>query len=149
MPPRPYLGDPGLETAGEQGRIDPVQQVAQPARARHAVMEVAEAPEEIQMVLAPGDDIVEVVTRSDGGAGHQQQDLLDRIGHTPSLAIVVQLRKMLQQHRQPRSRKLLVDINGHDRAPGRIRAPTESQPTPQTKITSAPPLTRTLRRGRV
>src|SRR5262249_24913058 len=74
--------------------------IAQPAGARHAVMEVTEAAQEIEVALAPKDDLVEVVAGGDGGAGHQEQDLLERVGDAPALALVVQLGKVLEQDRQ-------------------------------------------------
>jgi hypothetical protein len=33
-------------------------------------------PQEGEMVLAPGDNVVEIVAGGDRGAGHQQQDLV-------------------------------------------------------------------------
>src|SRR5215467_5762041 len=53
VPSRPHGGDEGRKAAREQRRIDPVHQIAQPAGARHAVMEVTEAAQEIEVVLAP------------------------------------------------------------------------------------------------
>jgi len=100
VPVGPHRSDEGLEAAGEQGRVDPVEQVAQPAGARHAMMEVTEPPEEFQMVPAPGDDRLEVVAIGDHGAGDQQQHFLQRIGDPPALAVVVDRSEMLQQHRQ-------------------------------------------------
>ena len=100
VPSRPHGGDEGLKAARKQRRIDPVHQIAQPAGARHAVMEVAEAAQEIEVVLAPKHDLVEVVAGGNCGAGHQQQDLLERVGHAPALALVVQLGKVLEQDRQ-------------------------------------------------
>src|SRR5215472_8332850 len=100
VPLWPHGGDEGLEAAREQRRIDPVHQIAQPAGARHAVMEVTEAAQEIEVVLAPKDDLVEVVAGGDRGAGHQEQNLLERVGDAPALALVVQLGKVLEQDRQ-------------------------------------------------
>src|SRR6516225_5659788 len=56
--------------------------------------------QEIEVVLAPKDDLVEVVAGGDRGAGHQEQDLLERVGDAPALALVVQLGEMLEQDRQ-------------------------------------------------
>jgi hypothetical protein len=58
-------------------------------------MEIRELPQKMQVMLAPGDDIVEIVTGGDRGAGHQQQDLLERIYNTPGLAVVLELGKVL------------------------------------------------------
>ena len=101
----PHRSDEGLKTAGEEGRIDPVHQIAQPAGARDAVMEVAESTQEGQVVLTPGHDRLEVVAAGDCGAGHQEQHLLEWIGHPPTLTIIVDLGEMLQQQRQPGRRK--------------------------------------------
>jgi hypothetical protein len=73
MTARPQRGDPAFEAACEQGRIDAVHQVAQPARARDAMVELGELPQKIEMMLAPFDDVLEIVARGDRGAGHQQQ----------------------------------------------------------------------------
>src|SRR5215471_1856653 len=100
VPSRLHGGDEGPEAAREQRRIDPVHQIAQPAGARHAVMEVTEAAQEIEVALTPKNDLVEVVAGGDGGAGHQKQDLLERVGDAPALALVVQLSKVLEQDRQ-------------------------------------------------
>ena len=100
VPLWPHGGDEGLKAAREQRRIDPVHQIAQPAGARHAVMEVTEAAQEIEVVFAPKDDLVEVVAGSDRGAGHQEQDLLERVSDAPALALVVQLGKVPEQDRQ-------------------------------------------------
>ena len=54
------------------------------------------------MMLAPGDDFVEIVARSDGGAGQQQQDLGQRIDDPPGLAVVREPREMAQQKSHPR-----------------------------------------------
>src|SRR5215831_10119356 len=129
VPSRPHGGDEGREAAREQRRIDPVHQIAQPAGARHAVMEVTEAAQEIEVALAPKDDLVEVVAGGDGGAGHQEQDLLERVGDAPALALVVQLGKVLEQHRQgERHLHRLVHRGLLESGP-----PTESHPARQSK----------------
>lgn len=58
---RPQACDPTLKTARKQRWIDPVHQVAQPARARNAMIELRELPQEIEMMLAPFDDVFEIV----------------------------------------------------------------------------------------
>jgi hypothetical protein len=130
VPVRPERRDPAVETAAEQDRVDPVDEGAHPALARDAMMELRKAPQKAEMVFAPGDDVVEVVAGRNGGASHQQQNLLERIHHPPGLAVIPELGEMLQQQGQSRPRGLLVeDHDGdrvHDRAPCRIRAPRES-----------------------
>jgi hypothetical protein len=46
-------------------------------------MKLPEAAQKFEMMLAPGDDIVEVVAGGDGGTAHQQQDFVEPI-HDPS-----------------------------------------------------------------
>ena len=69
---RPDGGDPALEAAPEQGRIDTVHQVAQPACTRNTVIELREPPKKIEMVLTPFDDVVEVIAGGDRRTRHQQ-----------------------------------------------------------------------------
>ena len=76
MPVRPQRRHPILKAAPEQDRIDPIDEAAHPALAGNPVMELRKPPQKREMVPAPGDDIVEIVARRDGGAGHQQQDLM-------------------------------------------------------------------------
>jgi hypothetical protein len=85
--------------------IDPVHQIARPASARDAVMEVAKSTQKGQVVLTPGHDRLEVVAAGDCGAGHQEQHLLEWLGHPPTLTIIVDLGEMLQQQRQTGRRK--------------------------------------------
>jgi hypothetical protein len=60
-------------------------------------MEFRELPQKIEVMFAPGDDIVKAVTRGDCGAGHQQQDLLERIDYASRLPLVLQLGKVMQK----------------------------------------------------
>src|SRR6266704_5952254 len=144
VPPRPERRDPAVETAAEQGRVDPIDEGAQPALARNAVMELGEPAQKGEMVLAPGDDVVEIVAGRDRGAGHQQQDLLERIHDPPGLALIPEFGKMLQKQAQARPRGLLVndrlDASVHARAPGRIRALKESRSRRQHKIALSRPV---------
>ena len=71
-------------------------------------MELGETAQEIEMVLTPGDNVVEIVARGDGGAGHQQQHLGQRIHHPARFPIIGKLGKMLQQQCQTRTRRILV-----------------------------------------
>jgi hypothetical protein len=88
VPGRPHRPDPVFETTREGQRIDPVHQGAQPALARDAMMERREPPQEIQMMLAPRSDLVEIVARSNGGAAQQQQDFSQRKRDPPRFAVV-------------------------------------------------------------
>lgn len=56
-------------------------------------MEVRRLLQQVEMVVSPGGDVVEIVARGDGGAGHQQQHLRQRIHHPPWFALVVELGK--------------------------------------------------------
>jgi hypothetical protein len=113
MPPRPERGDPALKAAREQGRINAVYQVPQPARAGNAVVEIGELPQKVEMMLAPFDDVLEIVAGGDRRTGHQQQNLLDRIDNPPRFPVVVELRKLLQKQRQTSSRALVLDDRVH------------------------------------
>ena len=126
-------------------RIDPIDETAHPTLAGYGVVKLRKSPQEGEMVLAPGDDIVEIVARSDGGAGHQQQDLMQWIEDPSGFARVIKLRKMLQKQAQTSPPDLLIQdrvgIDVHNRAPCRIRTPTESRTSRQYKITPLSPLT--------
>src|SRR6266853_4809154 len=74
VPMRPECRNPIPETAPKQDRINPVEEAAQPALTGNAIMEVRELPQEIQVMLAPGDDVVEIVATRNRRAGYQQQD---------------------------------------------------------------------------
>ena len=67
-----------------------------------------EFSQEIEMVMAKGGDLVEVVARGDGGAGQQQQDLGQRVDDPPRLTVVFEPGKMLQQQCYARPRHVLV-----------------------------------------
>ena len=144
VPVRPQRRHPAVEAASEQDRIDPIDEHAHPALARNAVMEFREPAQEIEMVLAPGDNVVEIVARGDRRAGDQQQHLLERIHHPPRFAVIPKFGKMLQQKGHSRPRYLFVQDRssnrGHASAPCRIRAPTESQPSRQLKMTPHAPV---------
>src|SRR5271154_5844597 len=72
-------------------------QRAQPALAGDSVVIGREFSQKVELVIAPGGDFVEIVTRGDSGAGQQQQDLGQRVDHPPRLALIIEPRKMLQQ----------------------------------------------------
>ncbi len=85
-------------------------------------------------MLAPGGDIVKIITGRDRGAGHQQQDLLERIHNAPGLAVVREFGKVLQKQGQTRTRTLTLEDRVHGGAPVRIRAPTESHRVVNSKL---------------
>ena len=105
---RPERGDPALKTTPEQDRIDTVYEIAQPALAGDAEMEIRKAAQKSKMTVPLRGDLVEIVARTYGCAGHQQKDLGKRIHDAPRLALVGQLGKMLQQQSQPVAGNLLV-----------------------------------------
>jgi hypothetical protein len=144
-PIRPHRCNPALEAALEQARIHPIEQNTQPALAGDAVMKRRKSAEEIQMMLAPRRDNVEIVAGRDRGADHQQQDFPQRISHPPRLALVLDFRKVLQQQGQTVPRHLLVqyriDNDKHRALPKRISLSTESRSSCQLKIALQPSLT--------
>jgi len=137
MPARPQRLDPALEAAPERHRIDPVDQRAQPTLARDAEMEWCEPPQNLQVVLPPGGDLVKIIARGNRRTGQKQKNLRQRIHHPPRLALIVQPRKMLHKQGQPRTRQRLVhqqiDRVFHRRAPSRFGAPYESHAACQCK----------------
>jgi hypothetical protein len=128
VPIRPDGGDPAIEAALEQDRIDAVHQVAQPARTRNAMMEIGKPPQEIEMMLAPSDDVVEIIAGGDGRAGHQQQNLLNRIENPPRFPVVVEFGKVLQKKRQTSPRALVLDDRVHLDAPAESKHRGNHQP---------------------
>jgi hypothetical protein len=50
------------------------------------------------MMIAPGDDIVEIVAVGDGCTGEQQQDLGERNANLPRVAIIVDLGKLFEEN---------------------------------------------------
>jgi len=117
MAARPLCRHPILEAVREQRRIDPIEEMAQPTFAGDSVMIVQEPPQEVEIMLPPVGNLVEIVTGGDRRAGHQQQYLLERVHHPPGFAAIVEVGKMLQKHRKSRPRRVLLDDPGHDRAP--------------------------------
>ena len=108
-------------------------------------MERREPAQEIKVVFAPGDNVVEVIARGDRRADDQQQHLFERVHDPPRFTVIPQFGKMLQEEGHPRPRHLFIQDRickgGHDGAPYRIRASMESQPSRQLKMTPAGPLT--------
>src|SRR6202040_2646867 len=115
--------NPAVETATQQGWINPIDEMPQPALAWNAVMKLREMPQEGEMVFAPGDDVIEIVAGGDRGTGHQQQDLLERIHNAPGLAVILELGKMPQKQGKTRTRDLLVEDLVHDGAPANQERP--------------------------
>jgi hypothetical protein len=101
-------------------------------------MERREFAQEIQMMLAPQRNCVEVVTRSDGGAGHKQQHFGQRIHHPPRLALIVEPGEMLQEQDQPSPRRFLirkqVQCVVHRRNSHRIRCSERITSSPSIKF---------------
>ena len=92
-------------------------------------------------MLAPSDDIIEIVARGDRRAGHQQQDLLERVNNAPRLTLVLEMRKVPQKQGQTRTRNLLLEDRVHD---GRSHANQSADgitPRRQLKIAPRRPLT--------
>src|SRR3954464_3451437 len=133
----PQRGDPALEAASEQERVDAVDEGAQPARAGNAVVEGGEAAQNGEVVRAPGNDVVEVVAGGDGRAGDQEQHLVEGVEHAPRLAGIVEGGELFQEQAQAGARHGragtdLADVGrkgagvagagGHGRAPCRIRS---------------------------
>jgi hypothetical protein len=92
----PKCRNPLPETTSEQDRLDAVDQRPQPALAWDTEMRRRESSQKIQIMLAPGDDVVEIVTRGDCGAGQKQESLREGIRDPPGFPVVVDLRGMLQ-----------------------------------------------------
>src|SRR5262249_49004638 len=101
---------------------------------RNAIMEVRELPQKIQVMLAPGSHVIEIVATRNRRAGYQQQDLLERIHDAPGLAVVCELGKVPQKQGQTRTRTLTLEDRVYSRAPVRIRAPTESHLVVNSKL---------------
>src|SRR5262249_16506480 len=85
-------------------------------------MEFRELPQKMQVMRAPGRNVVEIIAGRDCGTGHKQQDLLEGIDYPPWLAVVLELGKVLQKQSQMRTRNLTLEDGVHDGAPMRIRA---------------------------
>jgi len=131
VPAGPQRLYPVFEATPERHGIDAVHQCAQPPFARDSMMERREPAKKAEMVLAPADDIVEVIARADRGASQQKQDLGQRIGDPPPLAVVLQPRKVPQKQRHAGARNFLVGAKLGCRLHGRPHAnrpPRESHP---------------------
>ena len=65
-------------------------------------MVIGKAAQELQVRLAPVDDVFVVVAIGDRGADRQEQHLPQRIGDAPRLAHIFDRCEMLQKQRQAR-----------------------------------------------
>jgi hypothetical protein len=54
-------------------------------------MKLRELSQKIEMLLAPGHDVLEVIARGNGGACQKQQDLGQRMRYPPRLPLIVDL----------------------------------------------------------
>ena len=113
---RPQRGCPAFKTPRKQGRIDAVEDGANPARAGNAEVKRAEPPQKIQMIRTPQDDVVEIVAGGDGGEGHQQQHLMQGIHQTGPGKLILHRTKI---------------ENLHDGAPRIQSAPEYTSPSSQ------------------
>ena len=108
-------------------------------------MELGEVPQEREVVLAPGDDVVEIVAGGNCGTYYQQQDLPERIEDPQGLPPVVELRDMRQQQvsraRGASSSMIVSATASMGSAPCRISTPRESRPRVNTKSASKAALT--------
>src|SRR5258706_12391220 len=108
VPVRPPRRPPTRKAASEHNRIAPIDEFAQPALTRNAVMELREGAQEIETLPAPGANIFEIVATGDRRTDDQQHDLLERIHPPPRLPVIAKLGKMLQQNGQTCPRGLFV-----------------------------------------
>src|SRR5215468_723098 len=76
VPVRPQRRHPTRKAASEQDRIDPVDEFAQPALSRNAVIELREGAQEIEMLPAPGANIFEIIATGDRRADDQRMTSL-------------------------------------------------------------------------
>ena len=88
------------------------------------------------MMLSPGDDVVEIITRGDRGAGQKQEDLGKGIHDPLGFPVIVDLREMLQKNSQARPRHLPFENRVHDHPP-ESSDPGNHEPPVKTK--SSPP----------
>src|SRR3546814_7693344 len=103
----------------------------QPAPTRHAVVIGQKAPQEREMRLAPGGDVIVVVAVGDRAADRQQQHLRQRMRHTPRIARVLDLRKMLQKRRSEEHTSELQSLMRISYAVFCLKKNNDLQKTPQ------------------
>ena len=107
-PVRPGFAHPRTEGGGKQRRIDPVHQLRKPTFAGNAVMKRPIAAQKLKMRRTPGGDGLVVVAIGHCGADHQQQDLRQRMRHSPSLARIVDHCKMIEKRAVGRGKTRLT-----------------------------------------
>ena len=142
VPARPQRRDPALEAAAEQDRIDAIDQVAQPALAGNAMMEIGELPQEDRDDVRPRrrcrrNRRRRRWSRRSPAARPLRADTQCATASRLSLSS----EKCRKSSAKTRTRDLSVEDRVHDGAPVRIRAPTESRSPRQHKITPIRPLT--------
>ena len=98
VPIRPQRRYPTLETASEQDRIDPVDEFAQPTLTRNAIMKLRKPAQEIEVMPAPGANLVEIIATGDRRTDDQQHHLFERIHDPPRFPVISKPGKMLQQN---------------------------------------------------
>ena len=128
---RPCLAHEGCEGRLEQDRIDPVHEQGEPAPARRSTLIGQIAPEEVQMRLATGRDVLVVVAVAHRGAHREEKDLPQRIHHPPRRARILDPREMVQQRLEAGARREIVGGNDHGGAPNQ-GSPMESRFTQPT-----------------
>jgi hypothetical protein len=107
---RTQCGGPTGEAGLEQRRVDAVHQHAQPVGSGNAEVELGVAAQEVQVGLAPFDDLVVIVTTADAGRDHQKQHFRQREAHLGGLTRVFHRGEMLQQAAQPGLLKCSVHV---------------------------------------
>jgi hypothetical protein len=88
--------DPVGKARLEEFRVEPVDHVIERVVGRDAALVGQEPPQEIEPLFAPQPDLHEILHARQRGAQHKQQNLRQRIEHTPTLARVRQRRKVIE-----------------------------------------------------
>jgi hypothetical protein len=91
---------PGHEAGREQLGVDAVHQDIEPTPAGQAMVKRQKTAQKVQMSLAPGGNVIEIIARRNRPADNKQQDLRQGMGHPPLLARVLDNRKMIQKARK-------------------------------------------------
>jgi hypothetical protein len=104
-------------------------------------MKLRELPQKMQMMLAPGDNIVKIVAARDGGTDHKLQDLRERIDNAPRLTVIRECGKMVQQQGQTRTRAFPLKNRVHGSRSNANQSAHGITPPRQLKIAPPKPLT--------
>jgi acetyltransferase-like isoleucine patch superfamily enzyme len=143
VPIGPKRRNPVVETASEHDRVDAVDQCPQPAHARDIEMKRRESSQEIQMMLAPGADVVEIIARGDRGAGQKHEDVGGGIHDPPGFPVIVDLRKYFRKTtkraRDISPSKIASMITPEPPGPGNHEPPVGRPPRPLTWLPSRGP----------